>query len=322
MLTQLQIIQLAARITINNKVLWVFGIFLSSGFNLHAWYAWQWFTQSGLADRLRFQIMLLGEYPMWLVLIGGLAIAFVIINFLKLMFLCLVHNQVHDLGKVECLLCGGLKDTQVYQYLIQRKYIWIQTVLLSVFTAVVTGFVVSVFHFYSTHTDYNFAKAILMILSLLLVLVGISWWNLLTVLNILWHQQPLGRAVVLALDMISARIGSMSKITLLATMGFLVSIAAGGTIFWQLPNLLASSPNYLFSTEIFPAWRLSVSLLSGALFLFWLVINNVWFNIVMVIWFGEQVKSKKGGQESYSEVLNKNPLPSPLHHSMDKGQEI
>lgn len=320
--TTFQIIRQAALITLSNRLLWLFGIFLSSGFNLHGWYAWQWMKADKVDQGWSAWLAQLPLVESLLAVFFLVALWLLVVNFLKLIFLGLVHNHIHDLQQFECVLCRKLEKQSLWNYLRNNRSLWLGAVSVSAFTAVSTSLVIFVFQFYSNHTDYNFAKALIMLASLFLLLVFLSWWNLFSVLYMMWHDQPLAKAVSLAIDSISGRLGSLLQTTIVATLLFLVAIAAGGTVLWQLPSLLVNPPDYLFTGHIVQAWQVVITGLAGLLFLVWLVMCNVWFNVVLIIWFSEHVKGKQSGQPVMAKILSETAMPTPLQQSVDKTAEM
>lgn len=320
--TTFHIIKQAASITLSNRLLWLFGIFLSSGFNLHGWYGWQWMRAGRVGKSWTAWLAELPAMELLFMIFFLVVLWLLVVNFLKLSFLGLVHNHIHDLKQFECVLCRRLENQTLWRYLRSSRRLWLGAVSISAFTVVSTALVVFLFQFYSSHTDYNFLRAIIMLASLFLLLVFISWWNLFSVLYMMWHDQPLSRAASLAVDSISARLGSLLQTTVVATLLFLVAIAAGGTVLWQLPSLLVAPPGYLFSGQIAQAWQMVIAGLAAMLFLVWLVICNVWFNVVLIIWFNEHVKARKTGESVMSQILPEAALPTPFQHSVDKSGEI
>lgn len=322
MLTNLQIVKRAAELTLSRKLLWLLGIFLSSGFNLHTWYGWQWLTQNRLYADLQTWLLNYNSSSAWGLVAIGVVSLILVINFLKLIFFGQVHNQLHDPRANVCLLCAQVKDRTVWQVVKGNLGLWLRVIIVSLFTVAATVGVISLFHFYSTHSDFNFVKAFLLMGSLIVVLVAISWWNMLTVLFMMWHELSLPKAAGLALDLLVSRLRRISSLTLLSTILFFISIVAGGSVLFQLPNFLASTPNFLFSGEVFDTWQLFVSVASGGLFLLWMVINNVWFNIVMVIMFDELARSQKSPEALTNPIFIARSQPSSLHHSVDKSPEM
>ncbi len=318
MTTNLQLVRRAAEITLTNKSLWWLGIFLSSGFNLHAWYSWQWLNKSQLLEQILiwFQNSQVGFASV--IIIGFILIGLLVVNFMKLVFFGQIHNQLHNLDAQQCLLCTQLKDRTVWQMLRANTRLWVKTVTVSVMTIAATIGVVSLFHFYTVNTNFNFAKAFLLMGSLIAILIGISWWNMLTVLFMMWHGQSLTKAAGLAFDLLMSRLRRVASLTILATVLFLISIVAGGLVLFQLPAFLASSPNYLFTAEVFASWQIFISVISGALFVFWMILNNFWFNVVMVMLFNELVASEKSPETAPIQLFANQPQPTPLHHSIDK----
>ncbi len=321
-MTKLQIFLQATKITVNRKSLWLFGIFLASAFNLHTWYAAQWLSETNLFILVSDQFFATTSVQIILLGVVIITFAFVVVNFCKLMFLGLVHNGLHDVTKDMCPLCIELKQTSIFKYLWQAKYIVWHTVGASFLTALTTAMVLGSFHIYSLHSEYSLLKTMLMILSVLVALVLISWWNLFTVLFIFWYQQSLTKAAIMAADTIALKFRSIASITILATAVFLVSVAAAGTVLWQLPALLSTPPEYFLPVTALAAWRVVVAIVASTLFLFWLLLNNIWFNVVMILWFDQLIKAKKVPQSTPGVKLAQPNLSVHLHHSIDKSQEI
>ena len=322
MLTNLHIIQRAARITLDNKLLWLLGIFLSSGFNLHAWYGWQWLGESDWLAGMQSAIYSFGPVVMWFMVVAVFLFAVLVINFFKLTFLGYVHNSLHQVELGECVLCGQLKDQTVVAMLRKNKQLWLRTVVVSLLTILASVVVVGLFHFYTVHSQFNFLTAVIMLISLIVILIGISWWNLLTVLFMMWHGFPLPKAAGLSLDLLVGRLRRVGSITALATILFLVSIVAGASVLFQLPEFFASSPNYILTGSVFHTWQLTVSIISTGLFVFWLILNNVWFNVVMVILFDDLVKSDKILAIAPEPLFASGAASSSMHHSIDRMEKL
>ncbi len=321
-MTKLAILQQATKITLNRKSLWLFGIFLTSAFNLHTWYAGQWLSEARLFSRLN--DVLLGHNSILLIGLGltAVAIGFVIINFSKLMFLGLVHNCLHDIAQKTCPLCIELTSTSIAKFIWSKKIVLIHTIGASIITAIVTSAIVGGFHFYSLHSQYSLWKALLLLISVLFALVLISWWNFFTALFIFWHQQNLTKAAMLSADLISSKFRSIAGLTVLATAVFLSSIAAATAVLWQLPLLLGSPPEFLLPSSAIAAWQIVVAALAAGIFLFWLLLNNVWFNVVMISWFNDQVIANKSPESLKNLKFNRPSFGMPLQQSIDKSQKM
>lgn len=321
-MTKLAILQQATKITLNRKSLWLFGIFLTSAFNLHTWYAGQWLSEARLFSRL--SDVFLEHNSILLIGLGLTAVVmgFVIINFSKLMFLGLVHNCLHDVAQRTCPLCIELTSSSIAKYLWNKKIVLVHTIGASVITASVTMAIVGGFRFYSIHSQYSLWKALLLLISVLFALVLISWWNLLTALFIFWHRQNLAKAAMLSADLISSKFRSIAGITVLATIVFLSSIAAATAVLWQLPMLLGSPPEFLLPGPAVAAWQIVVSALAAGIFLLWLLLNNVWFNVVMISWFNNQVVVSKTPESLQNLKFNRPSFGIPLQQSIDKSQKI
>lgn len=308
------------RLAIFHKQLWLLGLFLASGFNLHYWYALQWLNRSGWGGVVRQVILKYDWY--FVLLIGAILILIVLgINFIKLLFFGYVHNQLHNVKSGECLLCIQAKDQTIFKILITFPNLLWRTFLASLVTVLITFALVSLFHFYSLHSEFSVAKSASMIASLILILILISWWNLLVALYIFWHQQSFAKAAILAIEFIVRKVKTILAITTLITSIFIVALALVSLVVMQIPNLLTGLPSLVFTSEVAQVWQLVAIAISGLLFLAWLIISNIWFNTVMIMVFDKFAKSKK--TELWQAYQGRQPShATPIHHSIDKGVKI
>jgi len=319
-MNNLEIITSAARLTLTHKPLWLLGIFLSSGFNLHAWYGMQWLPQNQLFVFMRDLWMSSEPVVIWLLslLIAGAVL--VLVKFMKLLFFGYTHNQIHKVENLECVFCRKVKDTTIFKLVRSNTQLIVRTVITSLITISSTVAVLSAFQFYSTHAEFSFIKSVLMIASLIVVLVGISWWNLFTVLFMMWHDLSLPKAAALSFETILIKSKRIVVVTILATVIFALIMMTGSSAILQIPTYLASAPNFLFSEMFFNSWQVLVSITTGILLVVWLILNNIWFNLVMVLLFNEVIKPSKSA-EAYKEFIASEPRPAPnLNHSIDKAE--
>ncbi|HMQ01740.1 MAG TPA: hypothetical protein PKD79_01570 [Candidatus Doudnabacteria bacterium] len=320
-MTNQQILVQAARITLTYKPLWWLGIFLSSGFNFHAWYGVQWLSQNRFAQIAADQLILLSSSMIALLLTAGFIIGLLLVNFMKLVFFAHVHSELHDAKLGQCLFCNEVKEQSVWRAIKNNPKLWLRTVGASLLTITSTLSVIGLFHFYATHSEFQFLKSALMIVSLVVVLIAISWWNLLVVLFMMWYRQNFWRSAGLAVELLINRFRQVAVITILSTAIFIVSLVAGSVIIMQIPNMLAATPNLLFTPAVFDSWRILVNLVTAVIFVIWLVLNNIWFNVVMALLFDNLVKLPKSIEPVT--FLAKQPEPlSHLHHIVDKMRKM
>jgi hypothetical protein len=319
-MTNLDIITKAVRLSLTHKPLWVLGIFLSSGFNLHAWYGMQWLSQTQLFAWAHHLWISVEPFVAWLSLLLIAGAVLVLVNFMKLLFFGYTHNQIHEVDNFECVFCRQVKDTTILKLVSSRTQLIARVVLTSLITITSTVAVISAFQFYSIHAEFSFIKSVLMIASLIVVLVGISWWNLFTVLFMMWYDLSFPKAAILSCETILIKSKRIVVITILATVIFSLVMMIGSSAILQIPLYLAFGPNFLFSEMFFNSWQILVSITTGLLLVAWIIFNNIWFNLVMVLLFNELIKPDKV-LENQPEFITRQPRPViNLNHSIDKGE--
>ena len=77
------------------------------------------------------------------------------------------------------------------------------------------------------------------------------------------------------------------------------SIAIGSIIAFQVQQFLINGLPFVFS-DILVAWRPFVTAIVGLLFFGWLILNNVWFNVVIIVLFDDIMKAKSSREDSVS----------------------
>jgi hypothetical protein len=319
-MTNLDIITKAVRLTLTHKPLWVLGIFLSSGFNLHAWYGMQWLSQTQLFAWAHNLWISVEPFVAWLSLLLIAGAVLVLVNFMKLLFFGYTHNQIHKVDNFECVFCRQVKDTTILKLVSSRTQLIARVVLTSLITITSTVAIISAFQFYSIHAEFSFIKSVLMIASLIVVLVGISWWNLFTVLFMMWYDLSFPKAAILSCETILIKSKRIVVITILATVIFSLVMMIGSSAILQIPLYLAFGPNFLFSEMFFNSWQILVSITTGLLLVAWIIFNNIWFNLVMVLLFNELIKPDKV-LENQPKFITRQPRPViNLNHSIDKGE--
>lgn len=327
-----QILKKSFSITTTQSGLWTLGIFLSSGFNLHWWYLLAWLKQSGIIDSFVFILSTKNIFEpnhrieLWLGFVLIFAICLFGFNLIKLLFFGRIHQSLHDKQNQKCFLCKRLHiEQKSLFYLTTRKIILWRASLASLITIGSTMIVLNIFMYFFRQSDSISGISIISVMFLLFILVGISLWNILTVLFIFWYELSFSKASNLAIDLLFRRGKKIMSLTLLLTLIFLLAISVGSLIIWQLPVLFNSLPSLLIVKNLFHVLQTVISSLAGLLFLSWLVLNNVFFNVAMVALFDEIISGiglSEGLEEHPSLLVNPAANQAVLHHyvnsSVDK----
>lgn len=284
----IQTSQKALRVTLSQPLLWLFGILLSSGFNLHTWYSLQLFLKFEFVQK-PVSVLLSSPWPYrYSIMLIGLVIVVIGVNILKLLFLTQLHSLLHQHG--ECPLCERVKEKTLTQIIFENKVVLWRAILASLFTLVSTVGLLLVYKFYSAHGEESTFKSIILMLSLFGLSILVSLWNLFTVMFAFWYRFSFARSANLSLELIFSRIGIWVKYSLLATACFLIWIALGGLVLFQAKAVNLSWLNLALGQDATQALQVLTMVGGVAFFILWLIIGNVWFNVVMVMVFDKLVR--------------------------------
>ncbi len=318
-MTTQQILKKSFSITTSHAGLWALGIFLSSGFNLHWWYLLSWLKQVGIVNKFidysTIYDLVIFEKPIIMI---GLVIAFVlgliVFNLVKLWFFGKIHVSLHSENKPKCFLCKRLfVDKHKLASLIIRTTIIRRTCLASLITIGSTVLVLSLYRVLINMASFSVGKATILTFCLVIILIGISLWNMLVVLFVFWYEQAFTKASILALDILFGRAPKILGFTIILTAIFLMAISLGSLIIWQLPELFSTLPNIIANNNIVIASQTIISWVAGLMFLGWLVINNVFFNVAMLVMF-DQLIGALVSKESHELSESIRTKPVMLHH--------
>lgn len=323
-MTNQQILKKSLTITTTQTGLWTLGIFLSSGFNLHWWYLLTWLKQTGIIDLLvdkftTHQVSILNQ--LWLFLGAGLlfGIFLIMFNVIKLWFFGKVHQNLHSERLQKCFLCKRLKDDNqnepptIFKLIWRRSVLW-RTCLASLITIGSTVVTFTGFRYLLSQNDYISGQAIILAICLGIILVGISLWNMLVVLYIFWYELSFPKATNLAIDTLFSKVRKIMGLTLILTIIFLLAVSAGSVVIWQLPNLFSALPEIISGGKLVHSAQTIISSLAALLFLAWLVLNNVFFNVAMLILF-DQLLNVQIGKAIIDGEVSMPAKPVMLHHS-------
>ena len=288
-----QILKQTFLISTTSVGLWLLGIFLSSAFNLHWLYSINWLREIGFLSDLFQLIRSLDPLSFWFGIFIILAGGILILNILKLWFFIIAHDKIHPEESAQCIVCSRKKNELTHSQIILRKEIIWRTCLASLITIVLTASLLLLFNFYNIHSEPNIVTQIILLISLAIVMIAVSLWNIAMVMFILFFEQSFARSAMLAHQMLIINIKKTVGFTLLVTAIFLFAVTAGSLIILQIPVMLGSSSTFLLTANLQMAWQSLVSGVSIVLFLVWLVINNVFFNVSFIVLFDGFVKGKK-----------------------------
>ncbi|QQS22847.1 hypothetical protein IPM19_04455 [bacterium] len=299
-----QILKKSLSVTTTQPRLWALGIFLSSGFNLHWWYLLSWLKSNGFIAKV--YANLAGSHPIVLGLAGAvlLGAGLFIVIFLKLWFFLEVHNSLHGQDEAKCFLCNRIRKgsfdnsvSSVLKLLSRGAILW-RVYLASLITMALTTSILGLFSYYQLHSGQNFIKSIVLVVCLLLALVIISLWNMLVVLFVFWYEQNFSKASNLAIELLVKKLKPTLGLTVILTFIFMIAISMGSLIIWALPQALSSIP-ILHESFMTQDWQGLFYIGAVIIFLGWLIVNNIFFNVAMIVFFDSLLKPINGQEREF-----------------------
>lgn len=292
-MTNQQILKSSLSITSSKVSLWVLGIFLSSGFNLHWLYGIAWLKRSGLLSEPVRYVLTLNP----LVLVPALFVIYVVglllFNLVKLIFLVQVHDSIHFETEEKCLLCVFRKKYPKFIDAIFRPAIIWRTCLASFITIGLTTALFSTFNLYLVHSEPNMISQIVLLLSLVIILILVALWNLAVVLFILFYELSFAKATSLASELLMVNFKRIFGFTFILLVIFVFAVTAGSLVISQIPTVIGTTPALLLQNQFQPAWYWLVSGGSLLILLLWLVVNNVFFNLNLITLFDSLIRLKR-----------------------------
>jgi hypothetical protein len=283
------ILRSSYRLTIANPKLWLLGLFLSSGFNLHFWYAVDYLQRSSFINVITETTSRLHGFSLITVIVVVSFAALLFFNFVKVLFYLFAHDLIHDEKLELCVICKS-KNNQNPAVLNWQKTLY-QVVLASVITVVLSVSCAALFKLVMSHNYISDSGIMICFVGLLIIIGLISLWNCFFVLFTLWFGTNFQKSTVLSIDLLFSRLKQISFVMVLATLIFLGSVSIGGVLIVQVQSFLVQNLPVVFKDFQTP-WTSLVSLASGIIFFAWLILNNVWFNMVITILFDRLVKAK------------------------------
>ncbi len=290
------IFKTAYEISIRNWKLWFLGLFLSSGFNLHFWYGLSFFQHTRYFSVLTQHLFDLPKILVVIVVAALIMCGVVLVNYFKTLFFRAVHNELHSIRMRTCLLCPRSPDSvRIFPW----KVWFPQIVLASMITVTVSLASMTVFKSLLHHAAVSPQALLVVFIALFALVVLLSLWNCLFVLITLWFQKDFITASSVAVELLFRKWKRIGSALVVSTVIFLGSIAIGSIIAFQVQQFLINGLPFVFS-DILVAWRPFVTAIVGLLFFGWLILNNVWFNVVIIVLFDDIMKAKSSREDSVS----------------------
>lgn len=304
----LDILKQAYSITITNPVLWLAGVFLSSGFNFHFGYIWNWLQKIGVVADIQFEIQKFDRELLVIFIAISILVGLLMINYIKLIFLNLLHDRLHDSKLLICWLCKQRQDDKSFLQLNLQKVLG-RTVLVSFLTVVLSMTCIGFFNWYLANSHAGLLATVVIVFCLLILLVAVSLWSLFMVLTIFWYNMRFGEASRLSASLLFLRVNKVFGVAFIVTVIFLISVAVGGIVIWQIPKFFDNGNLFLFASPLAQAFHGFTSVAAIVIFFIWLTINNVWFNVAMIILYNDLVKAQKA-ENPLEALQSATPIPS------------
>ncbi len=281
-------------ITLNNPILWMFGLFLSGGFNLNLLYLIALFR--GKPNSVLEFVQSMANGTAWwniaaVVLVG--IVGLLVTNWLKTVFIVEAHGHLHDSSITSCALCIKNKDHPEWRARLPKLGVVAQVLMASLITLGVTVVLAIPLNHLITHnaqTTSPIGFSVTMLASLILFCM-VSCWNMFTALYIIFHHMRLQVAAKAAMDLIVLRAKNVFEYTLLLLIvyGALVVVGSVLIILSQFSIAALSSPFHSWP-QITSYVSTMVQIIGTVGFWVWLAISNVFFNICLIIFFDYLVK--------------------------------
>ncbi len=287
-----ELLQKAYAITINNPILWIFGLFLSAGFNLNMAYFGTvgWDKPAGFG---RHALEFFREWP-FATISGSLAavvILFLVSTFIKTYFVTETHLLIHDVEKKLCPLCISQEHQKTLRSRLPRSYSVGKIAVASLVTIAVTVTAAGFMNYLFGQSDSANTPAMLSLsaLATVIIICGIGCWNVFVVLYILWYGKSFGSAAQLSLDLLSEKIKQVTEFV------FLLVVIYGALVL--VGSVLILLSQYSFNALVAPLNKgylaglpMMFRMLAMLAFWVWLGITNVFFNICLFVFFDDMVK--------------------------------
>jgi hypothetical protein len=303
-----EILQKAYSVTINNPILWIFGLFLSAGFNLNmAYIGTVGWDKPGEFSRSVWEMFRSWPFAAISGSIAAIVALFLISTFLKTFFVTESHLRIHDVKNKTCPLCISQEQQKTFRQRMPKSYSIGKIAIASIVTIAISVAAAGLLNYAIGQSGSASSPAVLSFsaLATIIIICGIGSWNVFAVLFILWYGRSFGSAAQMSFDLISVKIKQVTEFVILLAVIYGALVVVG--------SVLIITSQYSFTALFAPLQDYSVlkpvssiiRMLAMIAFWVWLSISNVFFNICLFVFFDELVKpiSKEEAIEAVPGVL-------------------
>jgi hypothetical protein len=289
-----EILLAAYKITIQNPLLWLFGIVLLGGFNLSLINFFALVPGENLQTWPTTINTLASSTPYtWVAVIFAAAVLFVVLNFVKVLFIVVSHSLLHNHNQ-DCVLCQRMRN-QSNQNLHQTApyFTWlVQIILASAVTIVITvGITVAANIIINQYGANNPAVAITYVIFVGIIACAVGTWNAFTSYFIVIHGLNFKKAAFSSIDFILMRPRQVLEFVVILSVIYSLAVVVG--------NAFINIWHNGFAGILVQELRLA-SLIVLAV---WLAVNNAFFNLAFIIFFDRGIKATPVETETELPVL-------------------
>lgn len=266
-------------LTTRNPVLWMFGLFLSSGFNLNIFYALVSDRSGVIWEAMRNSIQ---GRPLLIGISGVSAVVvFVFLNYLKAWFISEAHEHIHPQGN-KCKLCVKREERQEWPKRFPDLSVVVKVLLASVITILASSLAaVPLNYLVISHSAPSLIG--LTAVAGFIIICAIACWNSFAVFYIILHGQSFGSAARLSFDLLSMRTKQVFEFVFLLLIVYLVTVGIGSFLI-TMAQVKADWSGLALPLVV------SGKAVFGLLFGIWVAITNTFFNFALLLFFDQLVK--------------------------------
>lgn len=276
-----EVLSKAYSITAYNPIIWLFGLVLLGGFNLSFLNLFTF-----LPDTLPSQ-WLLSVNILPIIVVG--IVGFLLLNAIKIIFVVTLHKNIHIKEQEQCALC--MKKEKIIPF----GFWYVQVLLASFITIFLTMVaMLSVNYLFKNSESGELVAVLANFVFLAIVIALLGTWNIFTTFFVILHDLSFGKAASLASDLITLQFRKVTEFVILLSALYAVAVLLSHTLlyFWQVQELHA----------LVGSSASGIHLLISFVVLVWVSVNNIYFNVALLVFFDNAVKSLSS-KESTSRLL-------------------
>jgi hypothetical protein len=271
-----EILQAAYRLTKLKPHYWLFGLVLFGGFNLYlinffalitngGWKSWPLSINAWVDSRI------LG----YLAVILSIVALFVIFNVIKIIFVVVMHGNMHLEKSQTCDLCVK-SDEQLLPY-----FVWIGKVMLAsgITIGITAGLILLTNGIIASQGYDNPGAVVVNVIFITIVACIMGTWNLFTTYFVILHGLKFSDAASSAVDLLVIRTRQVIEFLVILLGIYLVSVLIGDALIdiWHNGFLGFNSP--------------LIHWIAIAFFVVWFGLSNTFFHIAVLVFFDRLVKA-------------------------------